>query len=149
MCHLYCHCPVDREDLVQEIIVQLWEASDKYNAQYKLSTWMYRIALNVAISFFRKENRRTKKMTLFDEHFINNIELNDDADELEQNIQTLYRFISNLDELNKAIALLYLDGHCYREIAGIVGISETNVATKVSRIKQILKQDFSELDSQH
>jgi RNA polymerase sigma factor (sigma-70 family) len=146
VCHLYCQNPEDREDLVQDIIIHLWNASGKYDSQYKLSTWMYRIALNVAISFYRSERRRSQNISPLEQHIINSVELVYEAVESKSDIQQLYQFISELDELNRALILLYLDNHSYREISDILGISETNVASKVNRIKKKLKQEFSNLE---
>jgi|TARA_B100000315_G_scaffold187887_1_gene177559 RNA polymerase sigma-70 factor (ECF subfamily) len=142
ICHSYCRDPEDREDLAQEIIIHLWKSSARYDDQYRLSTWIYRVALNVAISFYRREKRRKQGASPIDEHIM---ELVDDPQEqggLEDNIQHLYRFIDRLNGLNKALMLLYLDDHSYSEMAEILGITETNVATKISRIKQTLKQEF-------
>ncbi len=147
ICHSYCKNPVDREDLVQEIIIQLWKSSTKYDAHYKLSTWIYRIALNVAISFYRSENRRKQDTSAFDENIIDMVADEDAPDELEADIQLLYRFIDKLDELNKALILLYLDNLSYKEISYILGITETNVATKLNRIKQKLKKDFATVEN--
>jgi RNA polymerase sigma-70 factor (ECF subfamily) len=137
----YCRNEEDRKDLVQEIIVQLWKSFDQYNNQYKYSTWMYRIALNVAISFYRKENRRLKVSNPLSDGIIHFAETNV-IDETEENIGFLQKFISELKELDKALMLLYLEEKSYKEIAEIIGISETNVATKIGRIKTRLKQKF-------
>ncbi|HEY4196515.1 MAG TPA: sigma-70 family RNA polymerase sigma factor, partial [Mucilaginibacter sp.] len=121
----------DREDLFQEIVIQLWGAFDRYNDQYKLSTWMYRIALNVAISFYRKERRRTESESPLTESMT---EIADDTgEELNENIRVLQQFISELRELDKALMILYLESKSYKEIADILGITETNVATRISR----------------
>jgi len=138
----YCINPEDRKDLIQEIIVQLWKSFDRYNAQYKHSTWIYRIALNVAISFYRKNNRRKKVSGPFSESIINITETGISG-EIEENIGFLHQFISELKELDKALILLYLEEKSYKEIAEIMGISETNVATKIGRIKIVLQQRFS------
>jgi RNA polymerase sigma factor (sigma-70 family) len=142
ICHSYCNNPEDREDLVQEIIIHLWNASDRYDPKYKLSTWMYRIALNVAISFYRVERRRTRDISDLEDHIINCIAFESSEGETEKEVQQLYHFISELDELNRALMLLYLDSHSYKDMSDILGISETNVASKVSRIKKKLKQSF-------
>ncbi|MFQ5640060.1 MAG: RNA polymerase sigma factor [bacterium] len=147
ICHSYCQNPEDRKDLVQEIIIQLWKSSGKYDAQYKLSTWIYRISLNVAISFYRSENRRKQDTSPLDDNLIDMIEDERIPDELESNIQLLYRFIDQLDELNKALMILYLDNHRYEEISEILGITETNVATKINRIKGKLKEEFANLEN--
>ncbi len=147
ICHSYCKNPADREDLAQEIIIQLWKSSGRYDKQYKLSTWIYRIALNVAISFYRSETRRKQDTAALDENIIDMVEDEPAPDELEDDIQLLYGFIDKLDELNKALILLYLDNHNYKEISYILGITETNVATKINRIKQKLKKDFAIVDN--
>lgn len=147
VCHSYCRNHEDRKDLAQEIIIQLWKSSGRYDAQYKLSTWIYRISLNVAISFYRSETRRKQGSTAIDENLIELVENEQTPDDLEDNIQLLYRFIDNLGELNKALILLYLDDHSYKDISYILGITETNVATKINRIKQKLKTDFASVDS--
>ena len=138
----YCKNASDRQDLVQEIMVQLWKSFDKYTDQYKYSTWMYRIALNVAISFYRKETRRKQVTNPLSEGILNYVE-NDVAGEIEDNIKILQQFISELKVLDKALMLLYLEEKSQKEIAEIIGISETNVATKIGRIKILLKQKFS------
>jgi RNA polymerase sigma-70 factor (ECF subfamily) len=136
----YCHQAEDRKDLVQEIIVQLWKSFDNYKEQYKYSTWMYRIALNVAISFYRKENRRKDISNPLSDGIISLI---DTPYEAQEDIRLLQQFIAGLKELDKALMLLYLEEKSYREIAEIIDISETNVATKIGRIKNRLKQKFS------
>lgn len=139
----YCQNNEDRKDLEQEIIIQLWNSFDKYNDEYKYSTWMYRIALNVAISFYRKEKKWSVKNDFYNEDSIYSIE--DEAEnetELDYNIKLLQEFISSLNELNKALMLLYLEEKPYDEIAEILGITKTNVATKISRLKQKLKKEF-------
>lgn len=138
----YCINPEDRKDLIQEIIVQLWKSYDRYNAQYKYSTWIYRIALNVAISFYRKDNRRKKVSGPFSESIIHVADIGN-TNETEDDIGILQQFISELKELDKALILLYLEEKSYKEIAEIMGISESNVATKIGRIKIVLQQKFS------
>ncbi len=139
----YCQNKEDRKDLEQEIIIQLWNSFDKYNAEYKYSTWMYRIALNVAISFYRKEKKWSVKNDFYNENSIYNIaDENENETELDYNIKLLQEFINNLNELNKALMLLYLEEKPYDEIAEILGITKTNVATKISRLKLKLKKEF-------
>ncbi len=140
----YCKDNEDRNDLIQEIIVQLWKSFETYNDQYKYSTWIYRIALNVAISFYRKENRRKEIAHPITDSILNFAETSSTND-TEKNINLLLQFISELKELDKALMLLYLEERSHREIAEIIGISETNVATKIGRIKTILKQKFSSI----
>jgi len=141
----YCKNKEDRKDLEQEIIIQLWNSFDKYNAEYKYSTWMYRIALNVAISFYRKEKKWLVINDFYKEDSIFSIadeNENENKTERDHNIKLLQEFINNLNELNKALMLLYLEEKPYAEIAAILGISKTNVATKISRLKLKLKKEF-------
>lgn len=139
VCYSYCRNSEDRKDLEQEIFLQLWKSLKKFDGRVKISTWIYRIALNTAISFYRKEGNTNKKSIPLDESIISltNIE---EASELNENISILYQLIEKLNEFDKALILLYLDDYKYIEIADILGISETNVATKISRIKKVLKE---------
>ena len=143
----YCRNVEDRRDLVQEIIVQLWKSFDKYDNKYKISTWMYRISMNVSISFYRKNRHRKELSTGFEENIF---ELSEDEKdfETEKNIGLLNQFISELKELDKALMILYLEGKSYQECAEILGISKTNVATKISRIKLKLKKRFENIKSE-
>jgi RNA polymerase sigma-70 factor (ECF subfamily) len=100
---------------------------------------MYRIALNVAISFYRRENVRTRCI-ISDEARL--IEASGESDSRPEDVQLLYRFIDGLDPLNKALILMYLDEQTYREIADVLGITETNVATKINRLKNKLRQEY-------
>ncbi|MDO9256017.1 MAG: sigma-70 family RNA polymerase sigma factor [Bacteroidales bacterium] len=139
----YCKNSESRNDLVQEIIIQLWKSFENYNEAYEHSTWMYRISLNVAISFYRKSKKEIA--TLLTDNIIALV-IDDEPGELEENVQLLYQFINELDELNKALMLLYLDNKTHKEMAEVLGITETNVATKIGRIKEKLKIKFSLLN---
>jgi len=138
----YCWHADDRADLTQEIAIQLWRAFPKYDGQRKFSTWMYRIALNVAISSVRQKNNNLQLAVSLDESH-HNIGTDATENKDEGRIRCLQYFIARLDKLNRALMLLYLEDHSYKEIADIVGISETNVATKVSRLKQRIRDDIN------
>ena len=140
----YCRDEEDRKDLIQEIIVQLWRSFGKYDPQYKRSTWTYRIALNVSISFYRKEKKRTEPTTALSDDILRVVAPSEDT-VLQENVALLYQFINQLSALPRALMILYLDEKSYAEIADILGITETNVATKVSRIKQQLKRQFEKV----
>ncbi len=144
ICNSYCKNADDREDLAQEIIFQLWKSWNTFNSNYKLSTWMYRIALNVAISFYRKESKASETVLMGDHLF----EIADEQIEenLETNLNALQQFINELKPLDKALMILYLEEKPQKEIAEIMGITATNVATKISRIKEQLKQKFNNQD---
>ncbi|MBG9378072.1 RNA polymerase sigma factor [Panacibacter sp. DH6] len=141
ICNAYCQAKDDKEDLSQEIVYNLWKAFANYTPDHKFSTWLYRVALNVAISYYRKE-KRSLQYTPYDENLIVFSEEGYNK-ELEGNLLLLQQFIFELKEIDKSIMLLYLDDKSYHEIAEITGISETNVATKISRIKANLKTKFS------
>ncbi|MCC6289907.1 MAG: sigma-70 family RNA polymerase sigma factor [Chitinophagaceae bacterium] len=138
----YCKSMEDREDLIQEMVFQLWRSFEKYNAAYQYSTWIYRIALNVAISFYRKSKPLPFILPMEEEHLLNIRESEPAIDNIDQ-LNLLNIFIASLKDLDKAIILLYLEEKSYKEIAEIMGISETNVGTKIGRIKQLLKQKFN------
>ena len=135
----YCRNPEDRRDLEQEIVAQLWRSFDRYDESYKFSTWMYRIALNVAISFSRSETRRSRHTVPAGESILEIADTRTAA-EPDADLQLLRQLIAQLDELDRALILLYLDGNRYDIIAEILGISETNVGTKIGRIKQRLRR---------
>jgi len=139
ICHSYCRDRDSREDLAQEILVQLWRSFGRFDGRCRFSTWMYRIALNVAISFYRRESARTR-CVISDEGRL--LEATGEGDSRPEEVQLLYRFIDGLDPLNKALILLYLDEQSYREIADVLGISETNVATKINRLKNKMRQEY-------
>jgi RNA polymerase sigma-70 factor (ECF subfamily) len=143
VCYSYCRQAEDRNDLAQEMVIQLWRSFEKYNDQFKFSTWMYRVALNVAISFYRREKTRSRHISPFDDDLLNVID-DSGSPESSEDLELLHRFIQRLDELNKALVLLYLDGNSYKAISDVLGITETNVATKINRIKKKLGQDFAE-----
>jgi RNA polymerase sigma factor (sigma-70 family) len=138
VCHSYCRNPGDRDDLAQEIIVQLWRSFRSFDQRVRFSTWMYRIALNVAISFYRRESVRTRYVVPGNEHLLEAV---DQTANRSEEVQVLYQWIEGLDPLHKALVILYLDGNSYQEIADVLGISQTNVATKINRLKETLRQE--------
>ncbi len=139
ICNSYCRNQYDREDLAQEIIYQLWRSGESFQADHKFSTWMYRIALNTAISFYRKEQTSGKTVELSDQV----LAMKEEGSELEDNIRQMQQFINEFNELDRALILLYLEKKNHKEIAEILGISESNVGTKISRMKEKLRQRFS------
>nr|WP_295866769.1 sigma-70 family RNA polymerase sigma factor [uncultured Chitinophaga sp.] len=141
----WCRQEEDRKDLVQEIIIQLWKAFGHYDsAQAQYSTWVYRIALNVAISFYRREARRKMAKDRLEAAVLEMVDTGP-ARETDERLQWLQRFIHDLRELDRALILLYLEEKSHQEMAEILGISVTNVATKIGRIKDLLRQQFSRI----
>jgi len=141
ICRSYCSNSENRKDLQQEILMQLWSSFSKFDGRVKVSTWMYRVALNTAISFYRNDCKIKDRKISIDASVISLSDL-EYVPEEDENIVMLYRFIDDLNKIDKALILLYLDDNKYRDIAEILGISETNVATKISRIKKVLKEKF-------
>ena len=139
ICRLYGHTQPDREDLFQEIIVQLWKSVPKFKGQSKFSTWMYRVALNTAISDFRRKRKRPGVL----EADVNSIEIgsgpSDDMDQ-ERHLNALYGAIRQLAEIDKAIVMLYLEDKSYEEMEDILGINSNNLRVKMNRIKEKLRQ---------
>lgn len=141
----WCRQAEDRKDLVQEIIIQLWKAFGHYDSgQARYSTWIYRIALNVAISFCRRETRRQAAAGRLEAAVLEMVDTAPESGTDEQ-LLLLQRFIHDLRELDRALILLYLEEKSHQEIAEILGISVTNVATKIGRIKVLLRQQFSRI----
>jgi len=140
---VYCRNENDRQDLIQEMMIQIWQSIHKYNDQFKLSTWLYRISLNVAISLYRKSTTRANRFTVLNEQ-MTEIPTEDKA-ETGQRLNLLEQFISELKEIDKALMILYLEDKSHAEIAEILGMSISNVGTKVGRIKEKLKTRFSQL----
>ena len=142
ICHFYCYQPQDKQDLYQEITLQLWKAFPKFREQARFSTWMYRIALNTAITMTRRPKifqplpEQQELIVMQDHNYLS------DKDE---DIRILYKAISRLEKVEKAIILLWLEEKPYREIASITGLSEKNISVKLVRIKQKLEKLIEEL----
>jgi len=126
----------DQQDLYQEIVYQLWKSFDRFKGNSKISTWIYRVALNTSITSLKKEKRRGNQIRL-DKIIIKQAEQYDTK--LEEQLTILHQHIKMLNELEKGLMLLLLDGKKYEEIAIITGLSPSNVGTKISRIKLKLK----------
>jgi RNA polymerase sigma-70 factor (ECF subfamily) len=139
---IYCWDAAERDDLRQEIALQLWRAFPSYDARRVFSTWMYRIALNVAISFARKVGRRRQIIAPLEDDAVD-VPAEAGTREPDDQVDALYRCLRALDPLSRALLLMYLDERSYREIAEVLGISETNVATKISRLKQRLRSELA------
>ena len=131
----------DREDLAQEIVVQLWRSFERFDERQRFSTWMYRVALNVAISFHRREATRAKHLVVTEAPLL---DIAVEPAQMPENVARAYELIEGLEALERALMLLYLEGHSHREIGEVLGISETNAATKLSRIRQRLRRSVGE-----
>lgn len=137
---LYAQHAEDRRDLAQEISLQAWRSFARFDPhKAKFSTWLYRVALNVAISQLRKTTGAWNgRLEPLEQHHLESIGA-EPISEPDERQAVLYDFIGRLDALNRALILLYLEDKSYAEIAEILGITETNVATKIGRIKHTLR----------
>jgi RNA polymerase sigma-70 factor (ECF subfamily) len=138
----YCWHSDDRADLAQEIAAQLWRGWPRYDPSRTFTTWMYRIALNVAISFVRKEVQHRKISVPLDETLHDTTEATDTDPVLQDRLQRLAGFIDRQAPLDRALLLLYLEDRSQREISEILGITPTNVSTKISRLKQRIRTEI-------
>ncbi len=136
VCYLYTTPTATLNDLYQDVVLNLWKAFPKFRRECKISTWIYRIALNTCISFIRKEKNVPEFVTLNREGDW----MTEENDPLQEMLRQLYRMINQLGQLDKSIILLYLEDKSYDEISEITGFTVTNVATKLSRIKDKLKK---------
>ena len=137
VCNSYCSTKIDREDLAQEIFYQLWRSIDRYKSSTKFTTWMYRVALNVAISFYRKHRSDREVPLTLQENDV--AESGPSNEAMEEHLRRVQRFIDEQKTLDRALLLLYLERKPHAEIAEILGITETNTATRISRLKNKLK----------
>ena len=135
---MYTHSQEDEKDLFQEIVLQLWRSYGSFKGNSKITTWMYRIALNTAITLFRKKSRSIKTDELQDFHYTKETE--EDDSEQAQQISTLYSIIKMLPDTERAIVMMYLDDLPYKEIAANLGITEGNARVKMNRLKKTLKE---------
>lgn len=138
VCSIYCDSEEDRRDLFQEILAQLWKSFASFRNESKFSTWMYRVALNTAITSFKKIKRQPDKSSLEIDNFQLAVEEYDQ--ETEEQIKLLYQAIANLSGIEKSIILLYLENKEYEEIAEITGITQNYVRVKMNRIRKKLKK---------
>lgn len=138
VCNVYCHTEFDRQDLFQEIVIQLWKSYPKFRGESKFSTWLYRIALNTAISDLR---RQKKNITLTEPAKLpTEIEDIEYHKQKEEQLQQLHLAIRQLTEIEKAITMLYLENKSYEEMEEILGISQNNLRVKMNRIKEKLRK---------
>jgi len=138
VCNIYCDDQEDRNDLFQEIVAQLWKSFPSFREESKFSTWMYRVALNTAITSFKKTKRRPDQNRLTYENF----QVKDEKYDLEteEEIKNLHRAVAQLTGVEKSIVLLFLENKKYEEIAEITGITQNYVRVKMNRIKKKLKK---------
>ena len=133
--HAYAFEHADRQDLFQEITIQVWRSVDAFRGDSSVPTWMYRVALNTAIAWTRKEDRHRRGKQPFE---VEGLLMTAPAESRDPRVEWLYHQIAQLKDVDRSVALLLLDGFSYKEIAAIVGITESNVGVKINRIKSTL-----------
>lgn len=124
----------DHDDLFQEIIIQVWRSIPTFRREASVTTWLYRIALNTAIKWSKKEKKHAGAETLENIQHL----LRENKTQIDERLTWLYREISRLDEIDRSVTLLLLEGFSYKEMSAILGISESNVGVKINRIKKQL-----------
>lgn len=137
---LYARHDADRADLFQEILLQAWKSAPGFQGQAKFSTWLYRVALHTAISQYRRHQRRVQTRELDPK-----LPLTTGPEGASQEVEALYRAIAKLGEVDKALIMLYLDDLDYQTIGDVLGISANNVAVKMNRIKNRLRETAQDL----
>jgi RNA polymerase sigma-70 factor (ECF subfamily) len=138
VCRIYTTNQDAHNDLFQEIAIQLWKNYSKFRGEAKFSTWMYRVALNTAISLYRKSSKRIRTQDISGVAF--KIESREYDDTTETQLKSLYQAIRTLNDIDRALVFLYLEDKPYREIAATLGISEVNARVKMNRAKDKLKK---------
>ena len=143
ICRLYTNDDDAHKDLFQEITIQLWKAFPKFRGDSKFSTWAYRVALNTAITLYRKTKRSINTVEFEGrQHFLNDVEY--DYEEEEQ-LKLMYQAVYQLNDIEKALIFMYLEDKDYHEISETLGISEVNARVKMNRIKGKLKKILNPL----
>lgn len=137
VCNIYMDNAGDREDLFQEITLQAWQAYRRFRGDAQFSTWLYRVALNTAITFLKKEKRRPA--ILPGENLPEPVQYEEPA--VEEQVQAMYQAIAGLSNIDKALVALYLADYSYQQIGDVLGITANNVAVKMNRIKAKLRDD--------
>ena len=137
VCTLYTNDKHSHNDLFQEITIQLWKAYPKFRGESKFSTWMYRVALNTAITLYRKSKKRIRTQDY--DSVIYKITANEYDPREEEQLKLMYAAVKQLRDIEKALVFLYLEDKDYREIAETLGISEVNARVKMNRIKKKLR----------
>ncbi|WP_394367604.1 RNA polymerase sigma factor [Moheibacter lacus] len=139
VCRIYCDSPEAHEDLFQEIVLQLWKSFDSFKGDAKFSTWMYRVGLNTAITLIRKKKKNIPTTSIDSQPFFD-VRAHEFDEEKEERLKLLYKAIKKLNDVERALVLLYLEDLPYKEIAQTLGISEVNARVKMNRAKDKLKE---------
>lgn len=134
--HAYAFEHADRQDLFQEVAVQVWRSIQGFRNQCSVPTWLYRVALNTAMAWTRKEGQHRRGQESFET--VESLLTTAETEGRDPRVEWLYRQIAQLKEVDRSVALLLLDGFSYKEIAAVLGLTESNVGVKINRIKSAL-----------
>jgi RNA polymerase sigma-70 factor (ECF subfamily) len=137
VCNLYAQSHTDKEDLFQEITLNAWKGIRNFKGDSLFTTWLYRVALNTALTFKRKENRQRKVGDAVDSLAFSH----DHQPEVDEQLAAMYKAINGLSDIDKALITLYLDDYNYNEMGNVLGITANNVAVKMNRLKKKLKEE--------
>ena len=137
VCSLYMNNEQDKKDLFQEILLAAWKGFGNFKGDAKFSTWLYRVALNTAITFYRKEKRQPETASLPEQFTIASADNNVEG---EEQLTAMYKSINELSGIDKALVMLYMEDYSYIEMGELMGITANNVAVKMNRIKTKLKE---------
>lgn len=138
VCSIYSNGHEDAKDLFQEVLVHVWRSMATFKGNSSLNTWMFRIALNVCLRFKTKHTKNQNRLIRLDSMTITNFSSQDKIEEENEKLIGLRKCVKKLNESDKAVVALYLEGLAYREISNILGLSENHIAVKVKRIKSKL-----------
>lgn len=147
VCKIYQDDPEDRDDLLQEITLQLWIVFDSFRAESKISSWMYRVALNTAIVFFKKQKRRPDREQLSDK--FDHLQEPNSCGEKEEQLAIFYKAMQQLNKVEKALLFLYMENQPYEEIAATLGITQVSLRVRLNRVKSKLKGIIKEMNYEY
>lgn len=134
--HLYTNTIEDREDLFQEICLQAWKSINSFRGESQFSTWLYRVALNIAITHLKKDKRKPQQTPILPTDSVQ-----ENQNPIELQTKAMHQAIAQLNKIDKALVMLYLEDYSYIEIGNILGITPNNVAVKMNRLKVKLKEN--------
>lgn len=143
VCKMYCRSRDDEQDLFQDVLLQLWQSFPSFKRDSKVSTWMYRVALNTAITRLRNEKKRPEQQTIDTDVLQIPNTINDPKDE---NFELMMKALEKLSSVEKAIMVLYMEDHSYHEMAEVMGMTESNIGFKINQIKTKLKTTVNVLN---
>ncbi len=145
ICSIYSEDEEDAKDLFQEVLVNVWRSMSTFKGNSSIGTWMFRVTLNICLRFNSKYNKNQNRFIRLDSMTISNFGSEENSEEENEKLKTLRKCVKKLNDGDKAIVALYLEGLVYREISSVLGLSENHVAVKIKRIKSKLLNCINEI----